>query len=238
MEKRKGICTNYDGCSKAANDEIQEIDALDDFVCKECKHELEEVRERKKKGMNPKMMIAIGAVALVAIIVGLVFAFSGKNEEEIIEPIIVAEDSTKVETPDAQANRVDTLVIRVEGQENLPQEEEAVVEEEVVTEPAAPVVEETPATTPVAPSKPKTSSTGTHQLSYGSWTGGWKNGQPHGTGTLTYTTSHTIDSRDSKGRMAQPGEYVVGEWDNGHLVQGRWFKKDGTKEAIIIGKAG
>lgn len=201
MEKRKGICTNYDGCNKAANDEIQEIDALEDFVCKECKHELEEVRERKKKGMNPKMMIAIGAVALIVIVVGLIFAFSGKNEEEVIEPIVVAQDSTTVETPDVQANRVDTLVIRVEGQENLPQEEEvAAVEEEVVeVEPVAPVAEEKPAPAPAKPATPSssnTSSTGTHQLSYGSWTGGWKNGQPHGTGTLTYTTSHAIDSRD------------------------------------------
>lgn len=82
------------------------------------------------------------------------------------------------------------------------------------------------------------SSSGTHSLPYGTFKGGWSNGKPHGNGTLTYTSTQTIDSRDSKGRVAQPGEYIIGEWDNGHLVQGRWFKNDGTKEAIIIGKAG
>ena len=87
-------------------------------------------------------------------------------------------------------------------------------------------------------SKKEKDSSGTHNLGYGTWKGGWSDGKPHGSGTLTYTSSRTIDSRDSKGRVAQPGEYVIGEWDNGHLVQGRWFKNDGSKEAIIIGKAG
>lgn len=86
--------------------------------------------------------------------------------------------------------------------------------------------------------QPKEASSGTYSLGYGTWKGGWLNGKPHGNGTLTYSSSQTIDSRDSKGRVAQPGDYVIGEWDNGHLVQGRWFKNDGTKEAIIIGKAG
>lgn len=44
MATRKGRCTNYDGCSKADKDEILEIDELDDFVCPECGHELEEIR--------------------------------------------------------------------------------------------------------------------------------------------------------------------------------------------------
>lgn len=74
-------------------------------------------------------------------------------------------------------------------------------------------------------------------LSYADWNGGWKNGQPHGTGTMTYKEEHLIDSRDPKGRVAQPGERVMGEWSDGHLVMGKYYKNDGSSESIIIGKS-
>lgn len=86
------------------------------------------------------------------------------------------------------------------------------------------------------PIKP-TPQTNTGSLSYGTWNGGWKNGEPHGIGTMTYTESHLIDSRDPQGRVASPGESVMGEWSNGHLVMGKWFKNDGSSESIIIGKS-
>ena len=124
---------------------------------------------------------------------------------------------------------------------DFPQVEEIISEDtvDVTTEAtmpeAAPDVKVTEESS-VHSSSAKAPRSSSPKLSYGTWTGGWKNGNPHGTGTLTYSVSKTIDSRDSKGRIAKPGEYIVGEWDNGHLVQGRWFKKDGTKEVIIIGK--
>lgn len=233
MAKKQGKCSNIDGCS--LYDEIQEVDELDDFVCKECGHELEEIKPRKKKS-NPMPLIIGGAVAAVIIIIGIIFALKGNDDEEIVEPIVKDEvevvDSVSV-VEEIAANRNDTLVIINQNEQPV----EDATEEEAVEE----IVVETPAPAPAAKpasSKASTPTSTSHKLSYGSWTGGWKNGQPHGTGTMTYSTSHTIDSRDTKGRVAQPGEYIVGEWDNGHLVQGRWFKKDGSKEAVIIGKAG
>lgn len=75
------------------------------------------------------------------------------------------------------------------------------------------------------------------QFSYGRWSGGSKNGKPHGTQiTFTFTSSHQIDSRDPKNRVASAGDYVIGEYDNGRLVQGRWYKKSGGFESVIIGK--
>lgn len=87
--------------------------------------------------------------------------------------------------------------------------------------------------------KPPTSTpqTNTGSLSYGTWNGGWKNGEPHGIGTMTYNESHLIDSRDPQGRVASPGESVMGEWNEGHLVMGKWRKNDGSSESIIIGKS-
>ena len=73
-------------------------------------------------------------------------------------------------------------------------------------------------------------------LGYGTFTGPMKNGQPNGSGTLRYTSSHLIDSRDPKGRVALPGDYVIGEWKNGKLIQGRWYNSvNNSKGAIIIG---
>ena len=77
----------------------------------------------------------------------------------------------------------------------------------------------------------------TGSLSYGKWSGAWKNGKPHGVGKLTFTSSHIIDSRDPQGRTAKAGEYISGQWHNGHLVQGKLYKLDGTSESIIIGRA-
>ena len=234
MALKKGKCTNYDGCTKADRDEIIEVDEFDDFVCPECGKPLEALESRKKKKKNDKdknkmLFIIGGSVVALGIIGAIVFALIGSKEKEEIKPFeteTAPADSVDVKK-DEVTNRNDTLVIKIEGQQ---EGEEAEAVQEV------PAVKETPVAKPVAPAKPAATTPAqpsTHKLGYGTWTGGMKNGQPHGTGTLTYSTSRTIDERDSKGRVAQPGEYVVGEWDNGHLVQGRWFKNDGSKEAII-----
>lgn len=75
------------------------------------------------------------------------------------------------------------------------------------------------------------------QLSYGKWSGAWKSGKPNGMGTLTYTREQVIDARDPQKRVAKPGDYIVGEFSDGKLVQGRWFDaSNNLKGSIIIGK--
>ena len=256
---KRGKCTNYGECDDA--NKIFDIEDGQPFECPTCHEKLKEVdangkpissssqkKKGKKGGINP-LFIIIGCV-VIGLIVAAIIIFAPNKEDEIVEPVVNDLPLDSIQ-PEEQVipNRNDTLVIKVEGLENtrdsITQSEEPIIEEAPVEEviPEEPVKEpvQSSSTTTVQTTKPTTatsSQTTSHKLSYGTWTGGWKNGQPHGTGTMTYSTSHTIDSRDTKGRVAQPGEYIVGEWDNGHLVQGRWFKKDGTKEAVIIGKAG
>ena len=75
------------------------------------------------------------------------------------------------------------------------------------------------------------------KLSYGKWSGAWKSGKPNGMGTLTYTREQVIDARDPHKRVAKPGDYIVGEFSDGKLVQGRWFDaSNNLKGSIIIGK--
>lgn len=79
---------------------------------------------------------------------------------------------------------------------------------------------------------------GTKNLGYGTFMGTLKNGLPHDvSGRLIFKTTHLIDSRDPKGRIAEQGDYVIGEFSDGHLVQGIWYGPDRqVKGSIIIGK--
>lgn len=64
-------------------------------------------------------------------------------------------------------------------------------------------------------------------LSYGTYTGPVKNGYPNGKGKLVYTKSRQINKYDSKGIVAQPGEYVEGLFVNGFLTVGKHYSADG-----------
>lgn len=234
MAIRKGKCRNYSQCSLAEKNIIQEIAESDDFVCRECGEPLHELPVRKKTNILP--FVWGGLVLLIIGLAAWLFVILS-NKTESHRPTVADTEPDELDTIELSQPIVtivrdtvvvrDTLLIGVETG-NL------ITEEHPSSQPEAkekPVVKERakPASRPAAPAS--------HSLGYGKWSGSWRNGQPHGSGTLTYSRSQRIDSRDMKGRVAQPGEYIIGEWDNGHLVQGRWFKNDGTKEAIIIGKA-
>ena len=86
----------------------------------------------------------------------------------------------------------------------------------------------------VVPSR-KPDSTEPHDLGYALWRGALKNGHPHGRGIMTFKTSRLIDSRLDRDHIAQSGDRLVGEYIDGKLVSGDWYR-DGTKiEFIIIG---
>ncbi len=77
---------------------------------------------------------------------------------------------------------------------------------------------------------------GTVNFGYASYNGALKNGKPNGRGTLTFHSSHKIDSYDSQGRIAESGETVSGTFVNGHLSFGKWYKNDGSVETLMIGQ--
>lgn len=217
---RKGKCRNYGECEKASSQEIIEIEEGKPFECPECGAPLmpldgpkdQKGTKKKKPKVNPIVYVGGVCILLVIVIVAWLLLRPSTPKVDTADPKKIAKVVTE---PAPDSGKVDTVV----NVDPVPQVTN--VEEPKNPRPVEPK--------PVAPK---------HSLSYGTWTGGWKNGKPHGTGTLTYTQATLIDSRDPKGRVAQPEEYVIGEWDNGHLVQGRWFKNDGSKEQINIGKAG
>ena len=71
-----------------------------------------------------------------------------------------------------------------------------------------------------------------------SFDGKTQNGYPDGTGRYTFKKTRRIDMHDTQERMAEAGDYIVGTWSDGHLVQGKWYSAEGTdKGFILIGAA-
>lgn len=223
---RYGICLN-DNCEKCKSKEVQEIPARKDFVCQnpECGKPLRECPPPKKGGNGKLIGIIAGVVALLAIIIGIV-VLGGSGEEtpatvQEAEPVAVApvdSDSIKAAQMAAENQRLkDSLAAVTAAAEAEAEKQKA---------------EEKPATPAPAPKPAATG--GTKNLGYATFKGTWPNDV---NGRMAFTTSHIIDSRDPKGRVAEAGDYVIGEWADGHLVQGIWYGRDNqVKGSVIIGR--
>ena len=212
---RYGICLN-ETCSKAKSKEVQQIAARKEFVCEECGKPLRECPPPKKGNKTP---IVVVTVVLVVALIAAFFIFSGGESKQLTEPQLATKDSDIVKV------EKDTIGI------SEVKKDEPVVE---------PMKEEKPKVEKTAgkQAKPATSSSNSKNLGYATFKGNLKNGQPNDVnGRLIFKTSHVIDSRDPKGRVAEAGDYVIGEFSEGHLVQGIWYGSDNTvKGSIIIGK--
>lgn len=225
--ERKGICKNVGVCSKANKVQIITDDDAD-FVCLECGEELQPYVEDKvpEKGKS-KTPILIGvAVIVLAIIIGCVFAFtSGSNEPEV-----AAVDSTKVDS--SAVAKTDTVtIVKTDTIKQI----DTVTIEKTVEKVETPKATKTTTTT-TKTSKASGTAKGSVNLGFAKFTGTVSGGKPNGQGTMRFTSSHVIDSRDPKGRVADAGDYVIGEWVSGKLVQGRWYGSDNNvKGSIIIG---
>lgn len=214
---RYGICLN-DNCEKCKSKEVQEIPARKEFVCQnpECGKPLRECPPPKKGGNTKLIAIIVGVVVLLAIIGGII-AFSGSGEEmPKQEPVAVApvdSDSIKAAQMAAENQRLKDSLAAVEATKAKEQE---VTNVKVTTPPV------------------KTAASGSKNLGYATFKGSWPNDV---NGRMVFTSSHIIDSKDPKKRVAEAGDYVIGEWSDGHLVQGIWYGADNqVKASIIIGK--
>lgn len=77
-----------------------------------------------------------------------------------------------------------------------------------------------------------TISEGTLSLGYGTWRGGIRNGKPDGSGTLTFSSQHRVDRSSSY--EANPGDYFVATYDNGSLISGKLYDRNGNLLNTII----
>ena len=65
------------------------------------------------------------------------------------------------------------------------------------------------------------------------FTGSVVNGYPDGFGTYTFKSRRRIDTHDSEGRYAEAGDYIKGDFKQGHLNYGNWYDASGNKKGFI-----
>lgn len=179
---------------------------------------------KKKRRRRVFMTAAIAVVAVLCAVAGVVFWPKGKASED--KPVHTDSVAVIEQTQDSGTNSV---VAETETQADNNSEvstEEAVPEPESVTpDPANPQ--------PVKPEPAQPAvTTGTLNLGYGTWTGGIKNGRPHGIGKLVFNSSHKVDRSSSA--VAEAGYYFKATYDNGQLERGVLYDSSGTKLKTII----
>ena len=68
----------------------------------------------------------------------------------------------------------------------------------------------------------------------GTYTGELRNRKPHGMGTVHYDSRTLICCSDPKQRYAEAGQYIVGQFRDGCLLQGKLFDGNGNHLITII----
>lgn len=218
MAKIKGICRNED-CEMC--DQIQEAEKSN-FKCEKCGKDLIPFGNKTSEssgGPNKKLIaILVGVIVLLAIIGGIIAMSGGGEETPKQEPVTVApvdSDSIKAIQMAAENQRLKDSLAAVEAAKAEKKE--------------APVKETQPAPAPKPAPK-----AGSKNLGYATFKGTWPNDV---NGRMVFNSSHVIDSKDPKKRVAEAGDYVIGEWADGHLVQGIWYGADNqVKGSVIIGR--
>lgn len=224
--KKYGVCLN-DKCENYKV--IQEI-VHGEFECPVCHKRLSECAPPKKKSSKKPILIAVAVAVVLAAIAGCLLLFSGNPQEDsttIATDSIPTADTTNV----VATHKADTVVVRdtVVMRDTIVKNNTTTITEKTRTQTTVNTVSPAPAA-----SQPKASISGTKNLGYATFKGNWPNDV---NGRMVFNTSHVIDSRDPKGRVAEAGDYVIGEWSDGHLVQGIWYGADNqVKGSVIIGK--
>ena len=226
MAKIKGVCHNYEGCDMASEKVVQEVEKSN-FVCQECGKPLYPVKQQPQpwwKKHQRELTLGVGVLIIGGGITGGILAFSGAKEEP-------AKESAKVDTTQVDTTKVDTIVTPPQkpepgdgsdgkpgsgrdgkpggGRDGKPGRGSG------VNQPGG--------------GNSGASST-SKNLGYGKYEGKMENGQPHGTGTIYYTTRHQVVP--SKDIYAESGDYVTGLFRDGKLMQGQLHRKDGNQEFV------
>ena len=216
MAKIKGVCHNYEGCDMASEKVVQEVEKSN-FVCQECGKPLYPVKQQPQpwwKKHQRELTLGAGVLIIGGGITGGILAFSGDKEEPAKEP-------AKVDTTQVDTTKVDSVVAQ-------PQAGEHKAEKPKTEGPKA----EGPKVDVQQPGGGNSNTSSTSKnLGYGKYEGAMNNnGQPHGTGTIYYTTRHQVVS--SKDIYAESGDYVTGSFRDGKLMTGQLHRKDGNQEFV------
>ena len=194
-------------------------------MCSECGQELRECPPPKKANPKPFIILATLLLVIAGVICGILFGVKSSRNKAEQRRIAAIEQARMDSIAKVEADSLAAVKLAEEqAAEAARLEAEAAAAAE-----AARMAEE-------QAKNEKKQAVATGSIDYGKWSGAWKNGKPNGTGTMRYTKEHLIDSRDPQKRTAVKGDYIIGEFANGKLVQGVWYDSaNNVKGSIIIG---
>ena len=216
--KKYGVCL-YDKCENYKI--IQEL-VHGELECPGCHRKLSPCAPPKKRNSKKPLYICVAAILIIGLIIGG-FVVSPCGTEEptnlALSDSVVMDNMTEFET--APAPKQDTVVVT-----------DTVVLHDTIVENNTITTSERISTKTIV----NTTSTqkneglgkGTIRFSYGTYTGATKDGFPHGQGRLVYSTIRQINRNDTKGRKANSGDYVIGEFYNGFVVYGKHYDSEGN----------
>lgn len=235
--ERKFICTNVGGCTSATTKKVFIFNDDEPHIqCPDCQEEtLKEIKEEEhqgdkhhvsnKKTRNLVILISIVLLIIAGIACGIIFGVKSSRNKAEQRRLAAIEQARLDSIAKVEADSLAAVKLAEEqAAEAARLEAEAAAAAE-----AARLAEE-------QAKNEKKQAVATGSIDYGKWSGAWKNGKPNGTGTMRYTKEHLIDSRDPQKRTAVKGDYIIGEFANGKLVQGVWYDSaNNVKGSIIIG---
>ena len=214
MAKIKGVCHNYEGCDMASEKVVQEVEKSN-FVCQECGKPLYPVKQQTQpwwKKHQRELTLGAGVLIIGGGITGGILAFSGAKEEP-------AKESAKVDTTQVDTTKVDTVPQPNPGPGGVSD-----------GKPGSDRDGKPGDGRDGKPGDGRDVSPTSKNLGYGKYEGKMENGQPHGNGTIYYTTRHQVVP--SKDIYAESGDYVTGSFRDGKLMQGQLHRKDGNQEFV------
>lgn len=153
----------------------------------------------------------IGGVVVAALVVaGIVWGPQAINSFKTEEKTVVEPDTVEQVTEAAPEQKVDETTVEYK---DIPVE-----------------------TTPVVSVQ---NGQGTIDFGYAKYEGSISNGKANGLGKLTYTQSRRISKRDTRNRVAVPGDYIEGSFEDNEPVTVKWYGSDKKlKGAVMIGSNG
>ena len=222
MAKIKGVCHNYEGCDMASEKVVQEVEKSN-FVCQECGKPLYPVKQPPQpwwKKHQRELTLGVGVLIIGGGITGGILAFSGAKEEP-------AKESAKVDTTQVDTTKVDTVPQPNPGPGGVSDGKSGGVSD---GKPGSDRDGKPGDGRDGKPGDGRDVSPTSKNLGYGKYEGAMKNGQPHGNGTIYYTTRHQVVP--SKDIYAESGDYVTGSFRDGKLMFGQLHRKDGNQESV------
>jgi hypothetical protein len=260
---KKGQCINFGNCPKADSKEVIEVKLGDDFICPECGGTLVELPPQKNH-LKLILIIAGAVLALggggfavyynliqekVEIISEVIDAVEAPADKEPIEVEPQQELVTGVTlSPTSQTLSVGktlqlTATVLPDNADNKAVSWEsdntavATVDDDgkvkAIAEGTAKITVKTQDGYNTATCNIKVTNCMV-TIPCGKYEGQSRNCQPHGMGTIRYTCHVQICPSDPEKRCAEAGQYLVGQFRDGKLLQGKLYDRNGTQLFVII----